>query len=87
MDIYKEVRLKCFEMSACDLSEIFREKGTKTNGAEKSKHEAHNESLGYSDKTLRKVCGLANSKFALHKMNQFMGLKSTRNTTSFFTFL
>ena len=54
---------------------------------EKSKHVAHNESLGYSDKTLRKVCGLANSKFALHKMNQFMGLKNTRNTTSFSTFL
>ena len=56
MDIYKEVRLKCFEMSACDLAEIFGEKGTEANGDwsfdknEKSKHVGHNESLGYSDK-------------------------------------
>ena len=28
MDIYKEVRLKCFEMSAIDSSEIFGEEGT-----------------------------------------------------------
>ena len=60
LDIYQEVRLKCFEMSDCDSSELFGEKGTKTADSwcferkEKSKHMVHNESLGYLDKTLGK---------------------------------
>jgi len=60
LDVYKEVRLKCFEMSDCDSSELFGEKGTKKSDSwcferkEKSKHMVHNESLVGPDKTLGK---------------------------------
>jgi len=61
IEIYEQVRLKCFEISGYDATELFGEEGTKDENDwsfkrnEKLKHLAHNESLGCTDKSLGKT--------------------------------